>query len=260
MMTVKEKLAANKTVIGSFSKFSSPAAVEILGYLGFDFVILDMEHSTLDFQKVENLIQAADAAGISTVVRIPYVDESPILRILDAGSQGIQAPGVDTSDIAEKVVQASRYQPLGKRGLSYSTRAAKYTIKDKSEHITESHAKQLVVAQIESKAGVENLEEIGAIKGIDVLFLGPADLSSSLGIPGQTNHPIIQEALKRLCEVAQKNGKVAGTFVANHEQALRALDAGVRYLVYDNDVAFFVRGATIALEEIKASVLKVSVK
>ena len=251
MITVKEKLAANKTVIGSFSKFSSPVAVEIMGYLGFDFVILDMEHSTLDFHQVETLAQAADAASISTIVRIPYIDESPILRILDAGCQGVQAPGVDRKDMAQKIVQAARYQPLGMRGLSYSTRAAKYTTKDKGEHIIDSHAKQLVVAQIESKAGVENLEEIGAVEGIDVLFLGPADLSNSLGIPGQTNHPLVQEALKRLCKVAQENGKVAGTFVANEEQASRALNAGVRYLVYDNDVAFFVKGARIALDEIK---------
>jgi 4-hydroxy-2-oxoheptanedioate aldolase len=251
MITVKEKLAANRTVIGTFGKFSSPAAVEILGYLGFDFVILDMEHGTLDFHQVEQLIQAADAAGISTMVRVSGVAESPILRVLDAGSHGIQAPGVETPDMATQAMRAARYQPLGARGLSYSTRAAQYSIKDKNQHIADADTKQLVAVQIESKLGVENIEKIGKIKGIDVLFLGPADLSNSLGFPGQTNHPLVQEALKRICAVAQENGKVAGTFVANREQALRALEAGVRYLVYDNDVAFLVKGAKATLDEVR---------
>lgn len=253
VITVKEKLASGKTVIGTFGKFSSPAAVEILGYLGFDFIILDMEHGTLDYQEVEHLIQAADAAEISTVVRVPGAEESPILRILDGGSQGIQVSGVATSETAGQVVAAARYRPLGERGLSYSTRAARYGIKDKQQHLVDSNTKQLVVAQIESKEGVDNLEAIGGIEGIDVLFLGPADLSSSLGFPGQTNHPLVQEALNQVCAVAKKNGKAAGTFVGNQEQVLRALKAGVRYLVYDNDVAFFVRGARAALNEIKSS-------
>lgn len=251
MITVKEKLTAKQRALGTFCKLSSPAGVEILGYLGFDFVILDMEHSALDYHQAEDLIRAGEAAGISIVVRVPGIDENPILRLLEAGSHGIQAPGVDTEEMAQKVVQASRYRPIGMRGLSFSTRAAQYTIKDKSRHIADSNNKQLVVVQIESKEAVDNLESIAAIEGIDVLFLGPADLSNSYGVPGQTNHPMIQAALKKLGEVAEKNGKVAGTFVGNQEQALRAIDAGVRYLVYDNDVAFFVKGARTVLEELK---------
>lgn len=250
MISVKEKLGKGQIVIGTFGKFSSPAAAEILGYLGFDFIIPDMEHATLDYHQIENLIQVADGAGISTVIRVPGRDESPILRILDAGGQGIQVPGVDSPEEARKVVEAARYQPLGNRGLSYSTRAARYTLKDKEQHLFDSHAKQLVVVQIESKQGMDNIEDIGAMEGIDVLFLGPADLSNSLGIPGQTNHPLVQEALQRLCEVTRRHGKTAGTFVANREQAARALEAGVRYLVYDNDVSFFVRGARMALMEV----------
>jgi len=251
MITVKEKLVANKTVVGTFSKFSSPVASEILGYLGFDFVILDMEHSALDYSQAENLMRAGEAAEISTVIRVPGIEENPILRVLEAGSQGIQAPGVDNAEMAKKVVEAARYRPLGMRGLSFSTRAAHYTIKDKSKHLTDSLAKQLVIVQIESKEAVENLEEIAATEGIDVLFLGPSDLSNSLGIPGQVNHPLVQEALIRLCEVASEHDKVAGTFVGNSEQALRAIEAGVRYLVYDNDVAFLVKGARTVLEELK---------
>src|SRR3954463_4320973 len=138
MISVKEKLVSNKTVIGTFSKFSSPVSSEILGYLGFDFLILDMEHSALDYHQAEDLIRAGDAAGISTIIRVPGVEESPILRVLEAGSQGIQAPGVDTADMAKKVVEASRYRPIGRRGLSFSTRAAQYTIKNKNEHMIDS--------------------------------------------------------------------------------------------------------------------------
>ncbi|MDR7077333.1 4-hydroxy-2-oxoheptanedioate aldolase [Neobacillus niacini] len=253
MISVKEKLVDNKTVIGTFSKFSSPVSSEILGYLGFDFLILDMEHSALDFHQAENLIRAGDAAGISTIIRVPGVEESPILRVLEAGSQGIQAPGVDTADMAKKVVEASRYRPIGRRGLSFSTRAAQYTIKDKNQHIIDSIEKQLVTVQIESKEAVENVEKIAAVEGIDVLFLGPGDLSNSLGVPGQLNHPLVQEAMIRLCKAAEENGKVAGTFVGNQEQALRAFEAGVRYLVFDNDVAFFAKGAQSVLEELKKS-------
>ena len=104
--------------------------------------------------------------------------------------------------MAKKVVEASRYRPVGMRGLSFSTRAAQYTIKDKNEHLKDSINKQLVVVQIESKEAVENLEEIAAMEGIDVLFLGPGDLSNSYGVPGQLNHPLVQEALKKLGKVA----------------------------------------------------------
>ncbi|MCQ6282084.1 HpcH/HpaI aldolase/citrate lyase family protein [Bacillus sp. EB600] len=253
MISVKEKLVDNKTVIGTFSKFSSPVATEMLGYLGFDFVILDMEHSALDYHQAEDLIRAGEAAGISTVIRVPGSEENPILRVLDAGVQGVQVPEVGTAEMAKRVVEASRYRPVGMRGLSFSTRAAQYTIKDKNEHLKDSINKQLVVVQIESKEAVENMEEIASLEGIDVLFLGPGDLSNSYGVPGQLNHPLVQEAVKKLGKVAQKNGKVAGTFVGNHEQALKAIDAGIRYLVYDNDVAFFARGAKSVLEELKNS-------
>ena len=94
------------------------------------------------------------------------------------------------------------------------------------------------------------------IEGIDVLFLGPGDLSNSYGVPGQVNHPLVQDALKKLCKVAEENGKVAGTFVGNHEQAIRAIDLEVRYLVYDNDVAFFAKGAKSVLEELRNSLSK----
>ena len=253
MISVKEKLVDNKTVIGTFSKFSSPVATEMLGYLGFDFVILDMEHSALDYHQAEDLIRAGEAAGISTVIRVPGSEENPILRVLDAGVQGVQIPEVGTAEMAKRVIEASRYRPVGMRGLSFSTRAAQYTIKDKNEHLKDSINKQLVVVQIESKEAVENMEEIASLEGIDVLFLGPGDPSNSYGVPGQLNHPLVQEAVKKLGKVAQKNGKVAGTFVGNHEQALRAIDAGIRYLVYDNDVAFFARGARSVLEELKNS-------
>jgi 4-hydroxy-2-oxoheptanedioate aldolase len=252
MTTVKEKLKSGKVAVGTFGKFSSPAAVEILGYLGFDFVILDMEHATLDYQQIEHLAQAADAAGISTVVRVPGTDENPILRVLDAGCQGVQVPGVGDFNLAQEVVSAACYQPLGMRGLSYSTRAAKYSIKDKSQHVRDSFDKQLVVAQIESKQGMDNIEAIASLEGIDALFLGPADMSNSLGFPGQTNHPLVQEALRKLCITASQNGKIAGTFVTNREQAARALDMGVRYLVYDNDVTYLIKGAKMVLEEVNS--------
>jgi 4-hydroxy-2-oxoheptanedioate aldolase len=251
LISVKEKLVDKKVVIGTFSKFSSPVASEILGYLGFDFVILDMEHSALDYHQAENLIRAGETAGISTVIRVPGIEENPILRVLEAGVQGVQAPGVDSDEMAIKVVEASRYRPIGMRGLSFSTRAAQYTIKDKNEHFKDSLNKQLVIVQIESKEAVENLEEIAKIEGIDVLFLGPSDLSNSYGVPGQVNHPLVLEALSKLIKVAEQNGKVAGTFVSNSEQSQRAIEAGVRYLVYDNDVAFFAKGAKSALDELK---------
>ncbi|ALC88817.1 hypothetical protein AM500_02635 [Bacillus sp. FJAT-18017] len=254
MITVKEKLEEKNIVIGTFSKFSSPVATEMLGYIGFDFVILDMEHSALDYSQAEDLIRAGEAAGISTVIRVPGIEENPLLRVLDSGVQGVQAPGVDTAEMAKKVVEASRYRPIGKRGLSFSTRAAGYTLKNKEQHLSDSLKKQLVVVQIESKEAVENLEAIAEIKGIDVLFLGPGDLSNSYGIPGQVDHPLVQEALKKLTRVALENGKVAGTFVSNHEQALRAIGDGVRYLVYDNDVAFFARGAKAVLDDLNTSI------
>ncbi|MEK7777635.1 MAG: aldolase/citrate lyase family protein [Chloroflexota bacterium] len=182
---VKRMMKEGKVALGGHISFTDPALVEILGFAGLDAAFIDMEHTTLDAQTVENLIRAAELVGITPIVRVPDHNEKTILRLLEAGAQGIQAPHVQTPEEARELVKAVRYAPMGERGAAGGSRAAGYGSVPWAEHVRRSNEEVLLLAMCEDKKGLENLDAIASVDGVDIVVVAPTDLSESLGLRGQ---------------------------------------------------------------------------
>ncbi|MBI2856612.1 MAG: hypothetical protein HYX93_07185, partial [Chloroflexi bacterium] len=174
---VKEELKAGQAVVGVFCNLPSPAAVEMLGLMGYDFAIIDAEHGPMDLETCEHMARAADAANLVPIVRVALNLPQNVLRYLDAGALGVQIPMVNTREEAERVVASTKYPPLGRRGLA-GTRASGFGAgMDLAEYVRMANEETLVVVQVETREALANLEEIAAVELVDVVFLGPTDLS-----------------------------------------------------------------------------------
>lgn len=231
---LKRRLRRGETVIGPFAIVPSCTLVDTLGYAGMDFCILDSEHGPLTMETCADLVIAAQGAGVAPVIRVGANDERLILRALDLGAEGVQVPQINARADGERVVQSAKYAPLGERGLSVFTRAGHYFREGGGvggrSHTDRQNDETLVVAHIEGRRGLENLEEIMAVEGIDVLFLGPYDISQSLGVPGQVRSARVEEALQAAAGKARKRGRAVGSYARDTEMGKWLLGLGVQYL------------------------------
>ncbi|MEB3180898.1 MAG: aldolase/citrate lyase family protein [Nostocaceae cyanobacterium] len=247
---LKQKLKRGEVVIGPFMNCAYPAFIEICGHAGFDFAVIDMEHGALHTLVAEDLCRAADCVGLAPVVRVRKNDAPQIQRALDIGSAGVQVPQIETKEDAEACVKASKYSPLGARGLSFGTRAGMYT--SAGTQITDQlNAESLVVIHVEGIRGVENLAEIVSVPHIDVIFLGPYDLSQSLGIPGQVRDPRVIDLMQQCISIIRSTGKAVGTFTDNPETAKQWIDAGIQYIGLGMDVSIFYRACTELVQAVR---------
>ncbi|MBI4234658.1 MAG: hypothetical protein HY686_09465 [Chloroflexi bacterium] len=239
---VKEKLQRGEPVVGAFCNIPSPAAVEILGLLGFDYAIIDGEHGIPDLETSEHMFRAAEAVGITPLVRIALNLPQNILRYLDAGAMGVQIPMVNTREDAQAVVNAVKYPPVGRRGLA-AVRAAGYGIpRALGEYVQQANQETLVIVQIETRQAVANARGIASVDGVDLVFLGPTDLSSSFGYPGQATHPEVMAAIEQVGKIAREAGKAAGTIARDPAAYEHWRKAGFQYLC-TGVTAFMVEGA-----------------
>lgn len=248
---VKAALRAGRLVIGTFVRTTSLPVVEVLGLAGFDFVVIDNEHSPLDIEATANLIRAAELTGMVPVVRVLENQPSLILRVMDAGAMGVQVPQVGTRAEAERLVRSVKYYPDGDRGLALSHRAARYGMASGSEFIRWTNEESLVVAYVENQAALDNLEEIVAVPGIDVLFVGPFDLSQALGVPGEITNPRIESAIDRVIRTAAAAGVATGIIAADPAAARRWIERGIRYIAYSSDLGLLAGAAGAALAAIR---------
>ncbi len=227
---MKAKMYAGEPAIGVQVSFFAPQIVEMLGLLGIDWVMLDCEHGSLSDESVEIMAMAALASGTTPIARPRANRPEYILRVLDAGCLGVQVPHVNTADEARAVVESVKYAPLGKRGIA-APRAAGYgaLAGGRKEYIEWSNRETLVCVQIEEVEALRNLDQILKVEGIDVFFIGPSDLSQSMGYGDNPGHPevlkAIQDGFKKILGV----GKLAG-ISGNDESLKRYADMGVRYL------------------------------
>ena len=245
----KEKLRAGSTVYGPFMKTGDPAFVEIAGYAGFDFVILDMEHGPVSFENLQNLIRAAMVAGVVPVVRTSDSASISIGRALDAGAYGVQVPQIQTASEARACIGAARFFPKGERGMCRFVRAAAYS-SIKGEDYFNGANQALVILQMEGRKALENLDEIIAVEGIDIVFIGPYDLSQSLGYPGQVNHPVVLKEMQKVVSQAKKKGITVGTFTDTPEAVKLWKGLGVQYISYSVDVGIFTDACKEVLRKI----------
>lgn len=226
----KARLNKGEMVAGCFLRYPIGTLAEFIALGGWDFLVLDAEHGSLQPADVENLSRACELHGVTPIVRATTNHPSTILRFLDAGAHGIQVPWVGTRAQAEAAVRAAKYQPLGERGLA-ATRAARFGVPEAIGAYTQrANAETLVVVQVETAEGVANIEELASVEGVDVVFIGPTDLAHSLGHVGDASHPVVQAAMERIAGAVLEAGRALGIFVASPADAVAWRARGARYL------------------------------
>lgn len=249
--SLKERIKNNETVFGTFYKLNSPIAIEMIGWAGFDFIVADCEHSPIGYESVENIIRTSENVGLSTVVRVPSATEEHIFHALDSGAVGVQIPNMTTVEQFVKSAEAAKYYPLGTRGLSRGTRNAMFSFWDESEkpYVEAANEKSLVVVHIENKAMADAIEDICRIPQIDVVFVGPADMSQSIGIPGKSKDPRVVEIALNVIKTASKYGKAGGIAVGNKADMDMYIQNGAKYILYSSDAGLFAKSLKSAVSQ-----------
>jgi 2-keto-3-deoxy-L-rhamnonate aldolase RhmA len=225
---MKNLIKSGKPAYGVSIQFASADLVEMIGELGFDWVMLDAEHGSITPDNIGPMIMAAEIRGITPIVRPENNDPAVINKYLDRGAMGVQVPHVNTADEARAVVDACLYDPQGARGLGGGRMADFGWGTPTTEYVKEANRQMLVCVQIEDVAAVENLDKILAVPDIDVFFIGPADLAQSMGHPGNSGHPDVQKVIAGIFNKIHAEGLASGTPSAA-EQALKNTKAGVLY-------------------------------
>jgi len=249
-MTFKDKLAAKQVVFGPFMHTTDPAFVESTGNVGFDFIVLDLEHGPVSLEHLQNLIRAAEIAGLYSIVRTPPGNLHMIGAVQDIGARGILVPQVKDANEAKAVVKAARFFPNGERGLNGAVRAANYSSLDSREYLKKSNENTLII-QLEGKEALKNLDGILQVPDIDVFFIGPYDLSQSLGVPGEIHHPIVIENMQKIVEKAKARGLTLGTYVGSPEDARFWMDAGIQLIAYSLDIVIFTEASKNIINQLK---------
>lgn len=227
---MKEKLRAGEPAFGVSVMIPSPQIVEIIGAAGFDWVLLDCEHGTLTLESVELMAMAAEACGITPIARPATRSAEHILQVLDRGVMGVQVPHVNTAAEAREVVQAVKFHPAGRRGLAAGTRAARYDAHGTlAEYVKAANEATLIAIQLEEQAAIDNLDALLQVQGIDVFFIGPSDLSQSMGHPGDPKAPAVAQAIEQSLGKMRAAGRTPG-MPATAEAVRGTLDKGVRYV------------------------------
>jgi 4-hydroxy-2-oxoheptanedioate aldolase len=225
---VKAKLAQNQPVFGVFVSSPDPRLIELCGLAGFDYVVIDAEHSPISERECEQLVRACELSGLTPIVRIPDNTPKVILRYLDVGAMGIMVPQVRSVAEAEAAAKAARHFPLGDRGLApgrmtgYGSRA---TLREQADWV---NRETMVIVQIEHRDAVQQLDGLLEVEGIDAFEMGQADLSQSLGLPGQPDHPLVREYIDRTIQTVIGRGRVLGDTTNDPRTALALLDQGFR--------------------------------
>ena len=212
---VKKVMSEGKLALGTYVTFADPQVVEIIGLAGFDAAFIDMEHTDFDLRLVGEMIRAADLAGVTSIIRVPDNDEKLILRLLDAGAEGIIIPHVDGLEGAKRAVDAVRYAPMGHRGGAAGTRAAQYGTIGWDDHVKQSNEQILLSVMTEDDRGVNDIEKIAALDGIDLVAIGPTDFSEYMGIRDPSS-PVLREKLSELAGKIKGIGKAKMQFPMSH--------------------------------------------
>ena len=233
MKNIKQEMKKGNPMVGIFVTLPAPSLVEMAAACGYDFVIIDNEHGTVEVNgATDNMIMAAYASGIYPVVRVPNLAMGSILKPLDMGAKGIHVPLINTKELAEETVNSAKYPPMGNRGFTKSSRAGNYGFSAEKgrNFLDKANEDTLVIAAIETKESISNLDDILAVPGIDAVFIGPFDLSVSLGYPTEVTHPVVVNAVKQIMEKTLKAGLQVGILPVSPDQGKEYIALGATYL------------------------------
>lgn len=237
----KAALRAGRRQIGLWSALAVPASVELLAHAGFDWLLLDMEHAPIDLGELRGELMALNGSATHAIVRPPWNDAVAVKRILDLGAQTLLFPVIQSGAEAAAAVASTRYPPAGVRGVAGGTRATRYG--RVADYYGKAQEELCVIVQIETRAGLEHLDAILAVDGVDALFLGPADLSASLGHLGDPRHPEVAAAMEDALRRCVAAGKPVGTISQDEALARRWFELGASFVAVGVDVLLFARAA-----------------
>lgn len=225
-------------MIGIFSKTIDSSFVEAAGIAGLDFIILDQEHGLVSRERLYDHVRAAKTVNMKSIVRVAELNSNLIGSAFDAGADGVQIPNISTLNDAKKAVESARFFPLGMRGVCRFVKAASYGNKDRKDYF-ETENNKLLILQVEGLEGIQNIDAILNLEGFDILFIGPYDLSQSMGLPGQINHPMVLEEILKISKKTKLKGKRLGTFIDTKEGLDLMKNYGVDYLAFSVDVNIY---------------------
>lgn len=240
---VKERLEAGETVFGTWLQTASPTVANILAHSGMDFVTVDMEHGPASFSEAEAIMYAVEAGGSTPMIRLGDGSPPNILKACDLGCQGILVAHVQTAEEATGIVRAMRFGSEGERGMAPFTRLHDWSSENLAQKLTDANRWQLAGILVEDRVGLENLDEMLAVAGLDLVYLGIYDISQAIGFPGQVDHPAVLETVSSAVSSINRAGKAAGAVARDSDHLRWLLKTGFRYISYLCDTALITQRA-----------------
>lgn len=252
---VKRALAHGGAALGTMVfEFNTTGIARMAAAAGADFIIFDMEHTGWSIETIRTLMATTRTADIVPMVRVPATQSHLLSRPLDVGAMGLMVPMVESAEQARSIVRAATYPPIGRRGAAFGFAHEDYEDRDVAATMRSANEERLLIAQIETTAGVEAVDAIAGVDGIDVLWIGHFDLTNSLGIPGQFMHERYRQAVAQVLAACRRHGRAAGFMVGSVEEGEALLAQGFRCLAYGNDVAVYKRALRQGIEQLRAHV------
>lgn len=251
---VKQKLKRGETVFGTMvQECNTPSLAQIFKQVAFDFFMLDREHGPYSLETAAHLLRVGRLLDLCPLVHVASPEYHLITGPLDHGAMGIMLPRVESRSQVETLVECMKYPPLGKRGCSSDAPHAEYHFGPLPEFLETQNEDTLVIAQIERKVAIERIDDILAAPGVDVALIGPEDLSVSLGVPGQTRHPSVVEAVETVIASANRHKVVAGIHMGGVEPLVGWMAKGMRMIMYSSDLGFLMEASALGLGRLHAS-------
>ncbi len=254
--TWNEALAAADPLLGTFLHIPSPQIVEIIGGVGFDFVVLDLEHGEFSFSELAHLQRAAELADLWSIVRVPSIDESLIGKVLDIGANAVLIPHIESAADAAAAVRGAKYPPGGGRGSFPFMRATGYRTRYEPGWEARQNSETSVILLVEGERGIGNIAEIVRVPGVTAVFVGPVDLSQALGVPGQLRHPRVEAFAHQIRTTATEAGRYAAIFCNSLDAAGDYARAGFKLIALSVDAQMIGEAYRAAREGFSAQLEK----
>ena len=250
--SVKKRLKDGQACFGTMLRIlKSPQAVALCASEGWDYIILDTEHNDYDYETLGNFSLAAKYEEMALFVRVPDKLYHQMAQMLDIGAEGLILPQVKTLTETQHIIRSTKYAPMGSRGVSISSIVTKYRNYDQATYTEWANREVMTIIQIESEEGVQNVEKIVSVPGVDAVMIGPADLSQDMGIPGQLKHPRVEAAFREVIAQCNKYGVAPGIHLSNMEDVEKWHSEGMRFITYSYDTKFFKDASQEALQHLR---------
>lgn len=257
MFDLKKRLRQGELVIGTMiSEVRNPNIAYMLAQNGYDFMIIDNEHGAYNPESISDMIAGARGAGIASIVRIPEIRRETILKPLDSGACGLMVPQVNDVQQAKEVIFHAKYPPAGNRGAALRRAHSLYRKGSPAEYMKQANEDTIIAVQAETPESIQNLEGIASVPGIDIIFVGPFDLSISMGFPGEVNHPREVEAIERVVSICRRRGLTAGIHLFDVSTIRMWIEKGMRFVSYSSDVSFLADAAAAGITDLRQSFKK----